>query len=196
MAVEASEYVVKRVDDLENRVRGHPGLRAIETSLTVLALGGTVWLGFKGYDVMSDIAIAADESMRAVEGYISPLEVEVNAASLTDEALGIMRVKWGRESRLNLAVNTHRFKSIRAKLTDGVGSLKTHDIRFMKGVEAYLVKVGYIVAEETTGAMHPLDKATGFVLGSKVFPMIVLGMALIPILPVLGGVVKGAVKDG
>ena len=196
MSVEAQEYVVRRVDELEQRIRGHPGIRAVETSLTVLALGGTVWLGFKGYDVMSDMALATDEALRGVKGYISPLEVEVNAAALTDEALGIMRVRWGKRSRLALAVNTGRFKAIRGKLNEGVGELKTQDIRFMKGVESHLVKVGYIVREETTGRMHPLDRATGFILESKLFPMLVLGVALLPILPVVGGIFRESIRNG
>ena len=199
MSLELPEYALKRVEALEDRVRGHPGLRAMETSLTILALGGTVWLGFKGYDMASDMLLGVDEAMRGVEGYLTPIEVEVNAACLTDDALNIMRAKWSKEKGAGgiraVTVNTNRFRGIQAKVTDGVGKLGTPDIRFMKGVEQHLVKVGYIVAEETTGRLHPLDRATGFILESKTFPMLILGLALLPVLPVLGGVLRGAVKN-
>jgi len=195
MALEASEYMMVRADQLHQSLQSSPGFRAVERAGTVLALGALGWVAFKMYDASSDITLAADEAMRGVEGYISPLEVEVNQAALTDDALNIMRKKWGAESRYNLTVNTYRFNEIRKKLTGGEGSLKTYDIQFMKGVESHLVKVGYISREETTGELHPLDKAARWVLHSKAYPALILGVALLPAVPVLGGIIKETVRS-
>jgi hypothetical protein len=186
------EYTVVKVDELDRRMRGGSRFRAFETSATVLLFGSLIWGGFFLYDLFSNTTRNIQEALSEVtESPFTSVDTVVNPAVLTDEGIseavrvfrpgGGFRSKSGYEAAL---------KSVAKAVNErGAGTLTNAQIALVKRAEAGLVKMGMIDKRDTV-KVHPVDRAAGFVSRDKRYWAIVLGLMVVPALPVLGSMVK------
>ena len=196
-SVEAPEYIIKRVDDLEDRVRGSPGIRAIERSVTVLGLGTVIYGGAVLYNVISDLSNRVDEAVDdAVRG------VNVSPIVFSDEGRKVLEAdqlgkKFGYIRLLEFRLDYDRAQQ-EYKSTGMVKALPGTAARVKHWEDVIAHKAPQLLSEnEKLARVHPFDRAVGSLLNNRsTFWMVIGGLALVPMLPVLGGIIKEAVNDG
>ncbi len=186
------EYTMVRVDEITRTVRSGKRFRAFETSASVLAFGALIWGGFFIYDLFSNTTRQIQAKFAEISQDPS-LEVEtvVNPAVLTEEGIAEAVKAFKPRGSLSRASYERALRSIAGKITaEGAGTLTNMDIMIVKRAEVSLVKIGMLDKSMVT-AIHPVDKVADFVSRDKRYWGIVLGLMVIPALPVIGDIARG-----
>jgi hypothetical protein len=188
--IEVPEYTLVKADEVRRGSR----FRAVESSATVLALGAVIWGGFFLYDLFSNTFRKMEVAMSEIsESPFTSVETVVNPAVLTDEGIreavrnfrpgGGFRSRAGYESAL---------RSISKQVNEsGAGTLTNAQISLVKRAERDVVKSGMIQKSEII-KVHPVDAAASFVSRDKRYWALVLGLMVVPALPVIRDIAEGA----
>ena len=192
MSLKAEEFKVVRADALPS-VRG---VRAFQASATVLGFGALIWGGFFMYDLFSNTIRRLEESFRTLTQDPSAEAVTVvNTAVLTEEGIMEAVKKFKPRGSLSRASYERALRMIAEKVNaEGEGVLTNRDISVLKHAEGSLVKMGMIDKREVT-RIHPVDRVSDFVVRDKNYWGLVLGLTIVPALPVVAGILREAKGD-
>lgn len=206
--VDATEYIVVKADQVQATIRSGNGFKAFERSATVLAFGSLIWGGFFLYDLFGNMIRKIESTMSEISEVASPfLEVEavVNPVVLTEEGIQAALKAWKPGGGFRSRVGYEAALRAVAKKVDeaGVGTLTNAQMSLMKKAEGRLVKSGaleelahmHAVSPEVV-EIHMVDRAADFVIRDKNYWVVVLGLTVIPALPVVAGIIREVKENG
>ena len=192
----AGEYALLREEELRGAISRAPGFRAFERGATVLALGALTWGGFYLYELFSGWAERVEETVNDVAGYVTPVDAVVNPAAVSEEAIQAALKEW-RPSNWFHSRKAYELalRETASKVSEeGAGKLTTVQKDLLKRSEAAAVKEGLISRAEAVGT-HPVDRVAGFVLRDKNYWGIVLGITVLPAVPVAISIMRDVRRE-
>jgi len=199
--VDVPEYALVKVDQVEQTIRSGRSFRAFERSATVLAFGTMIYAGFLGYSVISDMTAKIKEMQYdLVEGQ------DVHPTVFSDEGyaelIAYHKGKRGVFKGWNIWKFMEHYKAAKAMYEEtGVVKALPWTVDMVDHWEAILIRRGLIMPGEAVasakGGVHPVDKVVGKVLNnSATYWGVVLGLTVVPALPVVASIIKEAKTGG
>jgi hypothetical protein len=193
--IEVPEYTLVKADEIRRGSR----FRAVESSATVLALGSVIWGGFFLYDLFSNTFRKMENMVSEItEDPLAEVDTVVNPAMLTEEGIKEAVKVWrpgpktGASGMASKAGYERALRNIAKQVNEGgIGTLTNREIRMIKKGEQQLVKSGMIHKSDVI-KIHWVDKAADFVARDKRYWVAVLGLMVVPALPVIRDIAEGA----
>lgn len=191
--VNVPEYVMVRADQLSSNLHSGRKFKAFERSAAILGFGALIWGGFFLYDLFSNTVRELEQRFSVLtKSPLAETEAVVNPAVLTEEGIAeaVRNFKggpfFGKEAyELSL-------RAVAEKVNEaGVGTLTNAEVAFIKKAEGRLVKSG-MLTQSMVVKVHPVDRCADFVIRDKNYWAIVLGLMVVPALPVVGEIVREA----
>lgn len=184
-----------RLEELDRRVRGSPGLRALESAATVIGLGTLFFIGAVGYNILSDVSNKVTESIEdATTG------INVSAVVFSDEGFRVLKA-WQLSKRFGyvrfLEFNTD-YQRARGEFenTGTVKALPGTAARVKAWEDAIVRLAPELLSEgEKLARVNPFDNAIGTLLNNRgTFFAAVGAVALVPVVPVLGDIFREGLR--
>ena len=186
----------ERLEALDRRVRGSPGLRAIESSVTVVALGTVIYGGALLYTMLADTGNRLAEAVGdAVEGVlVSPIVFSDEGFQVLKE--NILAKKGGAIRFLEFNLDYQRARD-EFQSTGSVKALPGTAARVKHWEDVIAHKAPELLGKgERLARVHPFDLAVGRLVNNRATFWGVVGvLALVPVVPVIGSIVKEGIRS-
>lgn len=186
----------ERLEALDRRVRGSPGLRAVESSVTVIALGGVIYGGAMLYNIMSDVSNRVEEAIEdATTG------IQVSPVVFSDEGFEVLKKyqlgkPFGYVRFLEFNMDYQRART-EFQGTGMVKALPGTAARVKHWEDVIARQAPQLLAkEEKLAYVHPFDLAVGSLLNNRATFWALIGfVALVPVVPVIGAIFRDGMKQ-
>ena len=183
------EYALLRESELRNAIQRAPGFRAFERGATVLSLGALCWGGFYLYSVFSGWASRIEETLGDITGEgsvvegggLSEEEIQAAVAGFTPKNIsGPAGMVYGSKANYERYL---RVVSAKAEAGEPLVGAERGDLEKIKGSGA------------GGGKLHPLDRVARFVLHDKNYWGLVLGITVLPVVPVAIAIMRDVRRE-